>query len=75
MLIDLIFLIYLFFFLSLISLTMGIMKKASKTGGRGAPAVIYLVSSPSMDDGLDEDTQVLPGLSGLVPLKADSKAR
>lgn len=35
----------------------------------------YLVSGPSVDDGLDEDTQVLSGLSGLVALQADPQAR
>lgn len=35
---------------------------------------LYLVSGPSMDDGLDEDAQVLSGLSGLVALEADPQA-
>lgn len=34
----------------------------------------YLVSGPSVDDGLDEDAQVLSGLSGLVALQADPEA-
>lgn len=33
-----------------------------------------LISSPSVDDWLDEDAQVFPGLSRLVALQADSQA-
>lgn len=36
--------------------------------------LLYLVSGPSMDDRLDEDAEVLPGLSGLVALQADPQA-
>lgn len=37
-------------------------------------SILYLVSGPSVDDGLDEDAEVLPGLSGLVALQADPQA-
>lgn len=36
--------------------------------------MMYLVSSASMDDGLDENAQVLTSLSRFVALQADSKA-
>lgn len=34
----------------------------------------HLVCSPSMYDGFDEDSQILPRLSGLVPFEADTKS-
>lgn len=41
---------------------------------RSQMRTLYLVSGPSVDDRLDEDAQVLPGLSGLVALQADPQA-
>ena len=41
---------------------------------KGPARVLYLVRSPSVDDGLDEDAQVFPGLPGLVALQADPQA-
>lgn len=37
-------------------------------------SILYLVSGASVDDRLDEDAKVLPGLSGLVALQADPQA-
>lgn len=39
-----------------------------------ATRCLYLISGPSVDDGLDEDSQVLSGLSGLVALQAEPQA-
>lgn len=42
--------------------------------GRPPMRTSYLVSGPSVDDGLDEDAEVITSLPGLVALQADPKS-